>query len=165
MQVYSVTRGVLKAVSAIFSMCSGTLEVLSLVPTETFLPSLQPPPLLLITLVEGPYIFLDVTQGTDKGVEIGVGIGIEIGGDVVQDLEVEGNLVLLSLVERDGDRSVIHDQGVGHGLHQNGENQNHGNPEESIRKGAIDLDLGLCQVQVQLVAEAVEKVNTRETVV
>ena len=93
--------------------------MLSLALTETSLPSLHRP-LLQTTLAEDPFSFLDVTQGTGEGVEIGVEIGIGIGverevGDVVQGPEAGGNLVLLRLVDQDGDLGIIPDQGVDHG--------------------------------------------------
>ena len=126
--------------------------MLSLALTETSLPSLHRP-LLLTTLAGGPFSFLDVTWGTGEGVEIEVEIGVGIGverevGDIVQGPDTEGNLILLRLVDRDEDRGIIPDQGVNHGhaLGQEGENQNHRNPGEGIRKGTVDLDLDLCQV-------------------
>lgn len=147
LQVCSVTRGVLKAISVTSSMCSGTLGMLSLVLTETSLPS-HHPPLLLTTLAEGPFTFLGITQGMDEGVEIeveiGVGKGVEIGGDIVQDREAGGNLDLLSLVDRGGGLGITHKQKVGHdrALIQMGENQNHRSLGENTRKGTVDL--GLC---------------------
>ena len=108
--------------------------MLSLALTETSLPSLHPP-LLLTTLAEGPFTFLDVTQGMDKGVEIGV----EIGGDIVQDQETGD---LLSLVDQDGGLGITPDREVGHdhALDQKGENQSLGG---NTRKGVVDLGLSL----------------------
>lgn len=129
--------------------------MLSLALTETSLPSLHCP-LLLTTLAGDPFSFLDVTQGMGEGAEIEVEIGIGIGverevGDIIQGPEAGGNLILLRLVDRDEDLGIIPDRGVdhGHALDQEGENQNHRNPGEGIRKGTVDLDLDLCQVQGQ----------------
>ena len=159
MQVSLVTSGVQKAISATFSMCSRILEMLSLVLTEIFLPSLHRPLLPITLAVEDPFIiFLDVSQATGEGVEIEVERGVERGaerevGGIVQGPQEEGVPDLLDLVDQDGDTAdIVHDQRVGHGHGHDREgkkNRNHRNPGESTKRGTIDLDLDLCRARGQ----------------
>ena len=153
MQVSLVTRGVQRAISATFSMCSRILEMLSLVLTEIFLPSLHRPLLPITLAVEDPFIiFLDVSQAMGEGVEIEVERGAEreVGG-IVQGPQEEGVPDLLDLVDQDRDTAdIVHDQRVGHshGHDREGKkNRNHRNPGESTKRGTIDLDLDLCRAR------------------